>query len=364
MQGSERVFEELIEDIDEGKAAGEDSRRLPQAMFIHGLLAGKHADPDKLLSKIRPDRRLGPLRVLALAASLILGAVLLWLAYCKMPERPTAVATAAELTAGRLKDTPADSKLIALAKIVSTEDETASILCRDGSSLELEAGSIMRILGPVHSDRWRVELLAGAIKCTVPQGHRPFRLVARAADVITESTQFSVRTGAIRTGASGIVVRVTEGTVRVESRGRPIVKVSADEIRIVPEPGGSNEHALLALLLLFPEELVKDVKTEWKGDLLEIEGKVVDGEVEAIIAPGGIVESYALEVSGGRLDAEVPNLIRQAIKMEFGAGVTLLEVGTKFEKGLKTYEVEIRSKGRDIEVELDPFGNIIGREEG
>ncbi len=380
------MIAELTEDLIAGRLSQQDSRLLSRALqespgatsatarvlMIHGMLAGRATEPERALvaikarirwgtsgtvrAEVQPNRR-RLLWAAGLAALLLIAAgVGLHVAMQKPVARET---PPARLVSGSIEGLTAETNEIPRGRQVSTGAAPAELLCGDGSRIQLELQSIVTVHGADEDDRWRIELAGGGIRCTVPDGRRPFRVSTPLADVVTEGTQFAVRIGEDAGGTRALLVGVTEGTVRVERPGLPFERLAVGNLRVFPPPSAGDQAARLALRLLFPGEPIESIELIKKGGRFEIGCKIGEGGVEAKVTPGGTVLSCSREFSSRELPEALPENIRRAIEARHGADIQWDEAEVEFIKGTTLYEVEIRVRGKEHELKLDSDGRFI-----
>ena len=372
MDDANRLSDEMAEDLLAGARDAEGlaqsagaARDFAGALLIHGLLAGREADPEKALTAIRrrlnarraPARRWLPWAA-AVAASLLIAVV----ASLLLPPRRTALPAGARVMCGLPEGMEPDGA-VPLQRSISAREEYVALLCGDGSRVEMAPGSSLTIRGETGGDRWRIELAAGAVQCDVPAGERPFRISTRAGDVVTEGTRFAVRLAEGDAGLPGLAVSVAEGRVRVEQPPRGSARVAAGGLRLFPAPTASEQGASLALRLLFPGEAVQSVAVKLAGGVLEIEGRIGGLEVEAAVAPDGSVQSYSRELPRGDLPGALPAPVRDALRARFGPDAQWVEADVEFRGGGVAYEVTLRVQGKEAEAKLDANGNFIRKED-
>lgn len=355
--------EELVAGESGGEAPGVSGRELAASLLIHGLLAGRQAEPEKALAAIRlrlgaRERLKGRRRLLwagAVAAGLILGAALSLL----LPPRKPTIPPGALVVSGSPEGLEAGAARVPLGRRISAGKAPVTLACSDKSLVELAPGSSLTLHGRKGGDRWRLALDAGAVQCEVPRGEQPFRVCTRAGDVVTEGTRFGVRLAAGGDARLGLAVSVAEGRVRVERPPLGSVAVPAGALRLFPAPAASGEGALLALRLLFPGEAVQGVTAKLDGPVIEIEGKIGDLEVEAKVAPDGLVQSHSRELP----PAGLPAAVRAAVRARYGPDAQWVEAELEVRGGSTAYEVTLRVKGKEVEERLDPDGNFIRKED-
>lgn len=383
MEEACRLPDETAEDLLAGELAEGDAeaasqafsqsagaaRELAGALLVHGLLAGREADPERALAAIRrrldaPARRRSRVRrwvpwAAAIAASLLLavaGSLLI-------APRRAAVPPGARLVGGSLEGVEPGKAAVPLGRAISAGKEPVVLACDDGSRLDVAPGSRLTLHGKAGGDRWRVELAAGALACTVPGGERPFRVCTRAGDVVTEGTRFSVRLAEDDAGLRGLAVSVAEGRVRVERPPSGSASVAAGGLRLFPAPTATEQGPSLALRLLFPGEAVSYVATKPVGGLIEIEGKIGALDVEAVVAPDGSVQSYSRELPQGDLPGALPAPVREAVRARFGPDAQWVEAEVESRGGAAAYEVTLRVQGKEVEVKLDADGHFLRKED-
>ncbi|MBM4043313.1 MAG: hypothetical protein FJ290_32900 [Planctomycetes bacterium] len=375
MNDASRLPDEVAEDLLSGGLAEGDAQRLRQgagaardfagALLVHGLLAGREADPEKALAAIR--HRLGkrsPARRWLLWTAAVAAALLIAIAgSLLLPPWRTMAPSGAHVVSGTLEGIEPGSAEVPLGRAIGTGREHVVLACREGSRLDVAPESSLTLRGKAGRDRWRIELAAGGVQCDVPNGQDPFRVCTRAGDVVTEGTRFSVRLAEGYKGLWGLAVSVAEGRVRVERRPQPNVGVAAGGLRLFPAPTASRQEALLALRLLFPGEAVEYLATKSVGGLLEIEGWIGDQDVEAVVAPDGSVQSYSRELPRGELPGALPAPVREALRARFGPDAQWVEAEVEFRGGTVAYEVTLRVQGKEVEAKLDADGRFLGREE-
>lgn len=352
----------MPDDIAEDRLAGSLAEGDARALLIHGLLAGREGDPEAALVAIR--RRLGARTrarrsLLWWAAGVAVALLAAIGGSLFLPSRPQTPPSAASIVSGKLTGVVSEGTEVPVGRSVGTGAEHAVLACSDGSRLEVAPRTRLTIHGRVGADRWRIELAAGAVRCEVPEGERPFRVCTRAGDVVTEGTRFSVRLAEGDDGHWGLAVGVDEGRVRVERPPLRKATVAAGGMRIFPPPAASGEGALLALRLLFQGEAVHDVITKLAGGVLEIEGKIGALEVEAKVAPDGSVQSYSRQVPL----SELPATVRDAVRARFGPETQWVEAEVEFRSGKVLYEVTLVVSGKETDVKLDADGRFLEQEE-
>ncbi len=374
MNGAIRLPDEVAEDLLVGGLAEGDARALLEragaaeelagALLVHGLLAGREADPERALDAIR--RRLGerrPVRRWGLwaaagAAALLIAVVASILLAPRQPPLPAGAQVMAGLPEGM-----EPGGAVPLGRAISAGESFVALACADGSRVVLAPGSSLTLHGETGGDRWRVELAAGALNCTVPAGERPFRVCTRAGDVVTEGTRFGVRLGQGDDGTWGLAVSVAEGRVRVERPPLGSARVAAGGLRLFPAPDASGRGASLALRLLFPGEAVHSIATKLEGGVLEIEGKIGALEVEAKVASDGAVQSHSRELPLNDLPGALPAAVRDAIRARFGPDAEWVEAEVEVCGGSTAYEVTLRVGGKEVEERLDAKGNFMRKED-
>ena len=103
---------------------------------------------------------------------------------------------------------------------------------------------------------------------------------------------------------------------------------------------------------------ISDVSWEREDDMFEAEFDLDGMEVSLLITPDGTIVATEQELPL----SEIPASVRSAIQNLYpGAS---LEEGERIttHEGM-TYEVEIRSGGKEYELQFDEEGNLIGKEE-
>ncbi|HUT35363.1 MAG TPA: FecR domain-containing protein [Planctomycetota bacterium] len=383
MDTPRRLPEELAEDLVAGRLAerdaeavsralsadGELGRELGGALLIHGLLAGRQADPEKALAAIRrrldaqgrgrPRARRWVPWAVAIAASLLVavaGSILL-------PPRRTALPAGARVVSGSPEGLEPGAATVPLGRAITAGKAPVALACDDKSHVKMAPGSSLTIHGKTGGDRWRIELAAGAVQCDVPAGQRPFRVCTRAGDVVTEGTRFTVRLAVDDAGRRGLAVSVAEGRVRVERPPLGSASVAAGGLRLFPPPSPSGEGASLALRLLFPGEAVRPASVKLQAGTIEIEGKIGELDVEANVAPDGSVQSYSRELPPGELPGVLPAPVRDAVRARFGPDAQWVEADVELRGGVTAYEVTLRVQGKEVEVGLDADGHFLRRED-
>jgi len=347
----------------------EAERGLAGVLLVHGLLAGSRADPEQALAAIQrrlaaetdgpPCTRHGLLWAAGIAAVLVLliGAAALYVALTPPPGP-----IAARLVSGRPDGLPLGASTVTYGQPVSAS-KAVELVCEEGSRLAMAPGSTLTIEGMTETDRWRIALARGEVRCTVPSGEHPFRVRTAVADVVTEGTDFTVRLGGDDGGPGGMAVTVAEGKVRVEQPGLASVRVEAGGLRLFPTPPDPGQAVALALSLLFPGERVQGIRSEQVGGAIEVEAWIQGQEVEVELTPDGAVQSYSRELPAEELPEALPPAIRRAVGMRLGPDVAWIEAEREVRGGATTYEVVVRARGRDVELHIDADGRVIHTEE-
>lgn len=350
-------------------AGGEAERALAGVLLVHGLLAGRRAEPEAALAAIRrrlAAERAGSPRVrrwlpwaAGIAAMLLLAAgVALHVAL-----RPPPAPVAARLVSGRPDGLPLGASTVPYGQAVLAS-KAVELACDDGSQVEMAPGSTLTIQGQAGADRWRIDLARGEVRCTVPGGERPFRVRTGVADVVTEGTEFSVRLGGDERGARGMAVAVAKGRVRVEQPGLASVRVAAGGLRLFPAPPDPGQAAALALSLLFPGERAQGIRRSQEHGAIEVEAWIQGQEVEVTLTADGTVRSYGRELPADELPGALPPAVRRAVEARLGHDVAWLEAEMEVRGGATTYEVGVRAQGREVELHFDADGNPIAKEDG
>ena len=388
MNGSEHSLEQFGEALIAGTLCPADAKRLSAelgrdeasvaelrgVLLVHGLLAGRMADPEQGLAAVKARlRRRQPtpssssrgrlMWAAALAASVLL-AVGIAMHIANRPDgsRPPAGAPpVVRLVGGQIEGLPDDATEAPIGQALTAGHDGATLLCRDGSRLELEAGTTVTLRGETGEDRWRVDLSEGGLDCTVSDGQRPFRVSTAIADVVTEGTAFDVRVSRPDWPCRCVLVGVTEGAVRIEQPGGPGSRLAANAMRVFPSPHNERRLAVPILELVFPGQDIRGAGagTAIEDGKMEIRSRMASGEVEVSVAPDGTVVGYSRELPGGDVPQDLPDAVRDSIERRFGANVTWTEIEVEFSKGAVFYEMELRVRGEEVEVRLDAGGNIV-----
>lgn len=373
---------ELAEALVAGQLAEQDAEAVAQALsdseeaervlagvlLVHGLLAGSRADPEEALAAIQrrlaaetgsPSRRRRRLLWAAgVAAALLLAAGVALFFALTPPPGPIA----ARLVSGRPDGLPLGVSTVTYGQAVSAS-KAVELVCEEGSRVAMAPGSTLTIEGMTESDRWRIVLARGEVRCTVPSGEHPFRVRTAVADVVTEGTEFTVRLGGSGGGPRGMAVAVAEGKVRVEQPGLASVRVEAGGLRLFPKPSDPGQAAALAMSLLFPGERVQGIRSKQKGGVIEAEAWIQGREVEVELTPDGAVRSYGRELAAEDLPERLPPAVRRAVEMSLGPDVAWLEAERETRGGVTTYGIVVRARGRKVELDIDADGRVIHKEE-
>jgi len=365
-QLDERDAETLAQALSDSEEA---ERGLAGVLLVHGLLAGSRADPEEALAAIQ--RRLaaetdGPPRVrhgllwaagIAAVLVLLIGAAALYVVLTPPPGP-----IAARLLSGRPDGLPLGASTVTYGQPVSAS-KAVELACEDGSQVAMAPGSTLTIVGVTETDRWRIALARGEVRCTVPSGEHPFRVRTTVADVVTEGTEFTVRLGGADGGPQGMAVTVAEGKVRVEQTGLAGVRVQVGGLRLFPTPSDPGQAVALALGLLFPGERTRGIRTKETDGVIEVEAWIQGREVEVELTPDGAVRSYGRELPAEELPEALPPAVRRAVERRLGPDVAWLEAERETRGGATTYEVVVRARGRKIELHFDADGSVVHSEE-